>query len=76
MARTVARYCRVLVDAEKRLAMPALLNECRQLEDRLGLSPMAMLRLRWSVAVDEVAVQRDARPQRRLVVADPSTAVG
>ena len=76
MVRTVARYCRVLVDAEKREAAPALLNECRQLEDRLGMSPMAMLRLRWSVAPDEVAEQRETRPQRRLVVPDPAAAAG
>jgi hypothetical protein len=30
-------------------ATAALLGEVRQLEDRLGLSPLAMLRLRWEI---------------------------
>lgn len=73
--RVVARYARLLIVAEAADAPPALLSEVRQLEDRLGLSPMAMLRLRWSVAVDEVAEVREDRPKRRLQVADPSLAV-
>lgn len=47
--RTVARYCRALVDAEKPDAPVALLAEVRQMEDRLGLTPMAMRRLVWKV---------------------------
>lgn len=47
--RVVARYCRVLLAAERPKATAAHLQEVRQLEDRLGLSPMAMLRLRWSI---------------------------
>lgn len=47
--RVVARYCRLLVAAEKANATAAVLGEVRQLEDRLGLSPMAMLRLRWEL---------------------------
>ncbi len=62
--RTVARYVRVLIPAEERLD-EKLLPEARQLEDRLGLSPMAMLRLRWEVTADEVSEQRDgARASR------------
>ena len=38
-----------------------LLGEVRQLEDRLGLSPMAMLRLRWQISSDEVAEKRQER---------------
>ena len=54
--RTVARYVRVLVEAEMPGASPALRVEARQLEDRLGLSPMAMLKLRWETdePVEEV----------------------
>lgn len=33
--------------------------ELRQLEDRFGLNPQAMLRLRWEVAADELADARD-----------------
>ena len=49
LVRTVARYALVLVGAEKAGASPALLSEVRQLEDRLGLSPLAMRRLMWEV---------------------------
>lgn len=33
-------------------------KEARQLGDRLGLTPQALLRLRWQIAHDEVAEQR------------------
>lgn len=68
----VARYCRVLVEAEKPKAAVGVMAEARQLEDRLGLSPMSMLRLRWEVVVDEVAEQRTATPARRLKAVDPT----
>lgn len=60
LARTVARYCRALVKAERPGAVAFLLSEVRQLEDRLGLTPMSMLRLRWEIgspggAADELA---------------------
>ena len=58
LSRTVARYVRALVKAERPGAAAFLLSEVRQLEDRLGLTPMAMLRLRWEIAPDEVADQR------------------
>lgn len=47
LIRVVARYALLLQMAEAgdRYAWP----EVRQLEDRLGLSPMSMLRLRWEV---------------------------
>lgn len=50
--RLVARYARLLVTAERASATAALLREVRQLEDRLGLSPMAMQRLRWEIVED------------------------
>lgn len=56
--RTVARYCRLAIAAEKPKALGAVLTETRQLEDRLGLSPMSMLRLRWEVVADELAEAR------------------
>jgi hypothetical protein len=44
------------------------------MEDRLGLTPMSMLRLRWEIAPDELAEARDApapstkeRPRLRAV---------
>lgn len=61
--RVVARYVAALSAAEAGLAdgrpNATLLAECRQLEDRLGLTPMAMLRLRWEVdGGDELADRR------------------
>lgn len=58
--RTIARYSRALVVAEERGAAAALLAEVRQIEDRLGLTPMSMLRLRWVISTDEVAEAREA----------------
>lgn len=63
--RTVGRYCRVAVAAEARDATAAVMGEARQMEDRLGLTPMAMLRLRWEVVADEVAEQRQAGTSAR-----------
>lgn len=59
--RTVARYCRFVVASEKKDATAGLLGEVRQLEDRLGLTPMSMLRLRWEIVEDELAGQRADR---------------
>lgn len=57
--RVVARYCRLVIESEKRTAPVSLAGEVRQLEDRLGLTPMSMLRLRWEV-VDDVDEARDS----------------
>ncbi|WP_239404657.1 DASH complex subunit DAD3 family protein [Frankia sp. Cj3] len=61
----VARYARLRCAAEVATAtgkssvpLAQMLGELRQLEDRLGLSPMAMLRLRWEIVADEVAEAR------------------
>lgn len=70
--RAVARFCRLMLVAEQPDAAAALLAEARQMEAKLGLTPEAMLRLRWSVAPDEVADARGTKPKRRLKVADPS----
>ena len=47
--RVVARYAKLLVVAEGDDAPVTLLGEVRQLEDRLGLTPMAMKRLAWEI---------------------------
>jgi hypothetical protein len=60
LSRTVARYVRAVVAAERTGAAATTLSEARQLEDRLGLTPMSMLRLRWEIAADEVAEKREA----------------
>ena len=48
-------------------------REARQWSDRLGLSPLAMLRLRWEVVADEVGGRRQERAKpvtRRLKAVD------
>lgn len=47
--RIVARYAKLLLAAERKDAPIALLAEVRQLEDRLGLTPMSMRRLQWEI---------------------------
>jgi len=76
--RTVARYLRVMRAAEDALdggeINAAALAEVRQLEDRLGLTPMARLRLRWEIdGSDEVAAKRAPRSsaRSRLKAVDP-----
>ncbi|MGW5645051.1 hypothetical protein ACWEV3_40920 [Saccharopolyspora sp. NPDC003752] len=76
--REVAQYVRFKVDAEWGNLDAA--KESRQYSDRLGLTPLAMLRLQWQIVEDETAEQRSvsastarkrATPRDRLkVVAD------
>lgn len=61
--RDVAQYVRHKVLAE--LGDLDAAREARQWSDRLGLTPLAMLRLRWEVARDEVSARRDSRPAER-----------
>lgn len=80
--RTVARYVRFEVRAETGDLKAGA--EARLLEDRLGLTPQAMLRLRWEVSADEVAEQRDERSsqaakktaRQRLRVVDSDAVAG
>jgi hypothetical protein len=51
--RTVARYARVAVAAEQPGAAASVMAEARQQEDRLGLSPLSMMRLHWLIVDDE-----------------------
>jgi hypothetical protein len=50
LERVVARYAAALIAAESPDGSAAVMAEVRQIEDRLGLSAMAMLRLRWEIA--------------------------
>ncbi|MCO1575351.1 hypothetical protein M8C13_06200 [Crossiella sp. SN42] len=52
-----ALYVRLLVAAEAGHLKSAA--EARQWSDRLGLSPLALLRLRWEIAEDEPRDQAD-----------------
>lgn len=58
--REVAGYVRWKIEAE--LGSLDAAKEARQIADRLGLSSLAMQRLRWVVASEEEA---EARPRRR-----------
>jgi hypothetical protein len=71
--RVVARYVVLVLLAEDSLGWVfdaavkvapdvKFLAEARQLEDRLGLTPMAMLRLRWEVTAP--AEGKDKRPEQ------------
>jgi hypothetical protein len=83
--REVAQYVRWKARAECGDLDSA--KEARQLADRLGLNPLAMLRLRWEIAPDEVAEQRATRTddpaatrqasaRTRLQVVDPGAVAG
>lgn len=67
--RTVGRYCRVMVAAERDDASAQLLAQATALEDRLGLTPKAMRLLLWEVVADEVAEQRQATNVRKRIKA-------
>lgn len=76
----IARYvrCMALVEADEHMtvALAHIHSEMRQLEDRLGLSPLALLRLRWEITPDQVEEQRQVRESRsrRLTAVDPKLA--
>lgn len=80
--RIVARYAKALLEAEKSKAPIGLMAEVRQLEDRLGLTPMSMLRLRWEISTDELAERRESatRPSSKRAAKvkafDPKLVVG
>lgn len=74
--RAVARYVRLCVAAEEPGSPVSLAGEVRQMEDRLGLSPMAMRRLEWTVGEGEAEAESsedDELSQRR---ADREARVG
>jgi hypothetical protein len=59
----VAQYVRWKIRAE--LGELAASRESRMLGDRLGLTPVSMLALRWEVVADELAGKRDDPPPAR-----------
>lgn len=73
--RVVARYARIVLASESDDASVALLAEVRQMEDRLGLSPMAMKRLGWDIQKDgepaDVRHLKAVAGQRRIKAVDP-----
>lgn len=76
---SVAMYCRLQGIAEQRSAPMQARAELRQYQDRLGLNPLALLRLRWEIPVDEVGELRDEKapaPVRRLKAVEPDAVAG
>lgn len=70
----VARYARILIQAENGIARASLLAEVRHLERTLGLDPVSMARLRWEIVPDEdldgpSPVADDLQRLRKRVVA-------
>lgn len=65
--REVAQYVRFKVLTE--LGDMDAAKEARQWSDRLGLSPLAMLRLHWEIPADEVSEKRETRSAGRSAYA-------
>lgn len=65
--RDVAQYVRWKIRAE--MGDLEASKESRLLSDRLGLNPLAMLRLRWEITEDEVSEHRTERTTRRTAAA-------
>lgn len=68
--RTVARYCRIMVEAEAPGAKADVRTAAVALEDRLGLTPKSMRLLLWAVADEEpgtVTVASEAIPIQRNI---------
>lgn len=63
--RVIARYLLVLQASDDALKAKEpnakLLIELRNLEDRLGMTPMSLMRLRWEITGDELAPAREAK---------------
>ena len=57
--RVVARYASLVLRSEEPDSLVGVLSEVRQMEDRLGLSPMAMKRLQWEVGPASEGVAED-----------------
>lgn len=66
--RVVARYARLLLIAEEPPFHPPFLAELRQLEDRLGMTPVSQARLRWEIVDDFPASVTPMAPKLRVVV--------
>jgi hypothetical protein len=70
----VARYVRIVAQAEQPKASSAVRSQAQQLEDRLGLTPMSMLRLRWEVG-DQVESGGEQQQEGVLDIRDRLQAV-
>jgi hypothetical protein len=74
LARVVARYVRWTVAAEQGIpadVATSALAELRQLEDRLGLTPMALARLHWTIDQQASEPGPEAPPSPSMPAAAP-----
>lgn len=53
-----------------------LLRECRELDDRFGLTPKGRAALRWVIVAEDAPEAKPASTVRRLRAVDPSAATG
>ena len=82
--RVIGRYILLLqkVEGSFQSGKPSalMLGEVRQLEDRIGLTPMSMLRLRWEVDVEDEVAEMRSKPRKsarsRLKAVDPDAVAG
>jgi len=81
MSDLVARYvrnCLVIENGAASVALAYITSEVRQQEDRLGRSPLALMRLRWEISKDQVGELRGENERRgtrqRLAAIDPKLA--
>jgi hypothetical protein len=74
--RSVARYVRCLVEVEGRNPSTRLLAEVRQMEDRLGLTPAALMRLHWEVVEAEPEDEAEDLDVPRLRLVNPLAVEG
>ncbi len=70
-----ARYVRVLARAERPKAPVSLMAEGRRLEEALGLTDMAMLRLRWTIEDGPVDAGTEAESKGILDIRERLQAV-
>jgi len=67
MHTEVGLYCRLRAQAERGDVKAA--SESRLMGDRLGMTPMSMLRLRWEISTDELATPRAERAAAKKAAA-------
>lgn len=81
MGDLVARYvrnCLTIENGAASVALAYITSEVRQQEDRLGRSPLALLRLRWEISSESAGAVHDLNERRgtrdRLKAVDPKLA--
>lgn len=71
--RDVALYCRIAAEAEAGDTKAA--GEARLRGDRLGLNPLALLRLQWEIVPDQVGETRRTSSRKTLALVEDDGAL-